>query len=81
MWLKLSDMTLITMHMLLCVLSTEKKILKSPDYWSVNMGFFKINTSNKCNNEEKEQNEGTQSVNLFPRNPFKLMLDISTYFL
>lgn len=45
------------------------------------MGSSTRNISSKCNNEEKEMNEGTESVNLFPRSSFKLMLTISTYFL
>lgn len=60
-------------------ISGEKK--KNPDYWSVNMGFSMRNMSSKCNNEEKEMNEGTESVILFPRSSFKLKLAISTYFL
>lgn len=45
------------------------------------MGFSMRNMSSKCNNEEKEMNEGTESVILFPRSSFKLKLTISTYFL
>lgn len=38
------------------------------------------NISSKGNSEEKEMNEGRESMNLFPRSSFKLMLALSTIF-
>lgn len=38
------------------------------------------NISSKGNNEEKEMNEGRESMKLFPRSSFKLMLALSTIF-
>jgi len=45
------------------------------------MGFSMRNISSKYNLGEKEMSEGTESVNLFPRSSFKMMLAALTYFL